>query len=74
MIDPWVSEIARQRQQERLDEAERHRLLATGAGVRAPGWRERVRRTRLPSVNAYAVNSSGRGGRAEGNAAGAAES
>ena len=38
MIDPWNTEIARQRQQERLDEAERHRLLATGAARRAPAW------------------------------------
>jgi hypothetical protein len=38
MIDPWISEIARQRQQERLGAAERRRLLATGAARRAPAW------------------------------------
>ena len=36
MIDPWFTEIARQRQQERLADAERHRLLAGAAPRRAP--------------------------------------
>ena len=63
MINPWITEIARQRQQDRLDHAERHRLLATGEARRAPAWARvrsllgayRLRSTRRP--RAAGVNS-----------------
>jgi hypothetical protein len=49
MIDPWITEIARQRQQERLEDAERHRLLATGAARRGHAWAGGIRfRLRRP--------------------------